>query len=226
LLLQRETKTKQKLLTIKTNKTKLRGMLHIYEKIILTMNKVNQIVSKYAERLKSFGIKLSAEGEIEAAAPVKMSSIILKDGTELTTPDDMIMVGSEVFTKDESGNDVPAADGNYETAEGKTIVVAGGVVSEIMEPEMEAAKEEQAAFDGVSKEEFEATINALIEQFENKINSLTAEKAELSAQVEKMSKQPAVESTKKITQNKVEIEKPLGAMTQRERTFAIINKYK
>lgn len=193
------------------------------------MNKVNEIVSKYAERLKSFGIKLSAEGEIEAAAPVKMSSIILKDGTELTTPDDMIMVGSEVFTKDESGNDVPAADGNYETAEGKTIVVAGGVVSEIMEPEMEAAKEEQAAFDGVTKEEFESTINALIEQFESRINALNSEKTELKAQVEKMSKQPAVESTKKVSSSSVFAEKELSQseffrLSQTDRVKYLMNK--
>jgi len=164
------------------------------------MNKVNEIVSKYADRLKSFGIKLSAEGEIESAAPVKMSVAILKDGTEVSSPDEMIAVGSPLFVKDAEGNDVPAPDGKHETAEGKYIVTVGGVVTEIMEPEMESeepTKEEQAAFDGVSKEEFEATINALIEQFESRINALTAEKTELSAQVEKMSKQPATESVKK-----------------------------
>ena len=164
------------------------------------MNKVNEIVSKYADRLKSFGIKLSAEGEIESATPVKMSVAILKDGTEVSSPDEMIAVGSPLFVKDAEGNDVPAPDGKHETAEGKYIVTVGGVVTEILEPEMESeepTKEEQAAFDGVSKEEFEATINALIEQFESRINSLTAEKTELSAQVEKMSKQPATESVKK-----------------------------
>jgi uncharacterized protein (DUF2344 family) len=164
------------------------------------MNKVNEIVSKYADRLKSFGIKLSAEGEIESAAPVKMSVAILKDGTEVSSPDEMIAVGSPLFVKDAEGNDVPAPDGKHETAEGKYIVTVGGVVTEILEPEMESeepTKEEQAAFDGVSKEEFEATINALIEQFESRINALTAEKTELSAQVEKMSKQPATESVKK-----------------------------
>ena len=201
-------------------------MLHIVEKIILTMNKVNEIVSKYAERLKSFGIKLSAEGEIEKAAEMKMSSIILKDGTEMTTPDDMIMVGGQVFTKDENGNDVPAADGSYETAEGKTIVVSGGVVTEIMEPEMEAAKEEQAAFEGVTKEEFESTINALIEQFESRINALNSEKTELSAQLEKMSKQPATESVKKINTFAKSEPINLAKMDSKNRIFAIINKYK
>ena len=164
------------------------------------MNKVNEIVSKYAERLKSFGIKLSAEGQIEAAAPVRFAVAILKDGMEVSSPDEMIAVGSPLFVKDAEGNEVPAPDGKHETAEGKYIVTVGGVVTEILEPEMESeepTKEEQAAFDGVSKEEFEATINALIEQFESRINSLTAEKTELSAQVEKMSKQPATESVKK-----------------------------
>ncbi len=138
-------------------------MLHIYEKIILTMNKVNEIVSKYADRLKSFGIKLSAEGTIEAAAPVKMSVAILKDGTEVSSPDEMIAVGSPLFVKDAEGNDVPAPDGKHETAEGKYIVTVGGVVTEILEPEMESeepTKEEQAAFDGVSKEEEAGHIHA------------------------------------------------------------------
>jgi hypothetical protein len=203
-------------------------MLHIVEKIFLTMNKVNEIVSKYADRLKSFGIKLSAEGEIESAAPVKMSVAILKDGTEVSSPDEMIAVGSPLFVKDAEGNDVPAPDGKHETAEGKYIVTVGGVVTEIMEPEMESeepTKEEQAAFDGVSKEEFEATINALIEQFESRINSLTAEKTELSAQVEKMSKQPATESVKKVNTFAKSEPINLAKMDSKNRIFAIINKY-
>ena len=204
-------------------------MLHIYEKIILTMNKVNEIVSKYADRLKSFGIKLSADGEIEAAAPVKMSVAILKDGTEVSSPDEMIAVGSPLFVKDAEGNDVPAPDGKHETAEGKYIVTVGGVVTEIMEPEMESeepTKEEQAAFDGVSKEEFEATINALIEQFESRINALNSEKTELSAQVEKMSKQPATESVKKVNTFAKSEPINLAKMDSKNRIFAIINKYK
>lgn len=193
------------------------------------MNKVNEIVSKYAERLKSFGIKLSAEGEIEAAAPVKMAVAILKDGTEVSSPDDMIDVGSPLFVKDADGNEIPAPDGKHETAEGKFIVTVGGVVTEILEPEMESEvveEEQAAAFDGVSKEEFEATISALIEQFESRINSLTAEKTELSAQVEKLSKQPATNSVKKsnVSVNAAPIN--LAKMDSKNRIFAIINKYK
>lgn len=207
-------------------------MLHIYEKIILTMNKVNEIVSKYADRLKSFGIKLSAEGEIEAATPVRFAVAILKDGVEVTSPDEMIAVGSPLFVKDAEGNEVPAPDGKHETAEGKYIVTVGGVVTEILEPEMESeevAKEEQAAFDGVTKEEFESTINALIEQFESRINALNNEKTELKAQVEKMSKQPAVESTKKVSSSSVFAEKELSQseffrLSQTDRVKYLMNK--
>jgi hypothetical protein len=196
------------------------------------MNKVNEIVSKYADRLKSFGIKLSAEGEIEAAAPVKMSVAILKDGTEVSSPDEMIAIGSPLFIKDAEGNEVPAPDGRHETAEGKFIVTVGGVVTEILEPEMESeevAKEKQAAFDGVTKEEFESTINALIEQFESRINALNSEKAQLSAQVEKMSKQPAVESTKKVSSASVFAEKELSKseffrLSQTDRVKYLMNK--
>jgi hypothetical protein len=193
------------------------------------MNKVNEIVSKYADRLKSFGIKLSAEGTIEAAAPVKMAVAILKDGTEVSSPDEMIAVGSPLFVMDAEGNEIPAPDGKHETAEGKFIVTVGGVVTEILEPEMESEvieEEQAAAFDGVSKEEFEATISALIEQFESRINSLTAEKTELSAQVEKLSKQPATNSVKKssVSVNATPID--LAKMDSKNRIFAIINKYK
>ena len=188
------------------------------------MNKVNEIVSKYADKLKSFGIKLSADVE-----EIKMASVILENGSEIFTPDDMINVGSAVFTKDADGKDIPLADGSYKTAEGKTIVIAGGVVSEIMEPEMESEvveEEQAAAFDGVSKEEFEATISALIEQFESRINALNSEKTELSAQLEKMSKQPATESVKKVNTFTKSEPVNLAKMDSKNRIFAIINKYK
>ena len=92
--------------------------------------------------------------------------------------------------------------------------------------EEEVTKEEQAAFEGVTKEEFESTINALIEQFESRINALNSEKAQLSAQVEKMSKQPATESVKKVNAPAVAAPINLAKMDSKNRIFAIINKYK
>jgi hypothetical protein len=196
------------------------------------MNKVTEIVSKYADRLKAFGIQLSADGEIKKEEQMAMA--ILADGTEVYSPDAEFKVGSELFVMDADGNPVPAPDGEHTTAEGKVIVVSGGVIAEIKEPveeepkvEIEIEEEKQAAFDGVSREEFESTINSLVEAFEAKIASLNAEKENLSATIEKMSKQPAVDSVKKsvaVAQKSAPVD--LAKMDAKNRAFAIMNKYK
>ena len=195
------------------------------------MNKVSEIVSKYADRLKAFGIQLSAEGEITKEAQMAMA--VLADGTEVFSPDAEFGVGSELFIKDGDGNPVPAPDGEHTTAEGKIIVVAGGLITEIKEPEAESPEvevtieeEKQAAFEGVSKEEFESTINSLVEAFEAKIAALNAEKETLSSTIEKMSKQPAVESVKKATPVAKSEPINLAKMDSKNRIFSIINKYK
>jgi hypothetical protein len=195
------------------------------------MNKVTEIVSKYADRLKAFGIQLSAEGEITKEQQMAMA--ILADGTEVYSPDAEFAVGSELFVMDADGNPVPAPDGEHTTAEGKVIVVSGGVIAEIKEPmeeepkvEIEIEEEKQAAFDGVSREEFESTINSLVEAFEAKIASLNAEKETLSATIEKMSKQPATDSVKKSVAVAQSAPIDLGKMDAKNRAFAIMNKYK
>jgi len=195
------------------------------------MNKVTEIVSKYADRLKAFGIQLSADGEIKKEQQMAMA--ILADGTEVYSPDAEFKVGSELFVMDADGNPVPAPDGEHTTAEGKVIVVSGGVIAEIKEPveeepkvEIEIEEEKQAAFDGVSREEFESTINSLVEAFEAKIASLNAEKETLSATIEKMSKQPAVDSVKKSVAVAQSAPIDLGKMDSKNRIFSIINKYK
>ena len=195
------------------------------------MNKVTEIVSKYADRLKAFGIQLSADGEIKKEEQMAMA--ILADGTEVYSPDAEFKVGSELFIMDAEGNPVPAPDGEHTTAEGKVIVVSGGVIAEIKEPseeepkvEIEIEEEKQAAFDGVSREEFESTINSLVEAFEAKIASLNAEKENLSATIEKMSKQPAADSVKKSVAVAQSAPIDLAKMDAKNRAFAIMNKYK
>jgi hypothetical protein len=198
------------------------------------MNKVSEIVSKYADRLKAFGIQLSAEGEITKEAQMAMA--VLADGTEVYSPDAEFKVGSELFIMDGDGNPVPAPDGEHTTAEGKMIVVAGGVITEIKEPmeeepkvEIEIEEEKQAAFEGVSKEEFESTINSLVEAFEAKIAALNAEKETLSSTIEKMSKQPAVESVKKsksLIEEKKLNKSEFFKMSQTDRVKYLMNNQK
>jgi hypothetical protein len=199
------------------------------------MSKVNEIVSKYAEKLKSFGVSLSA---VEDAVEQKqMAMAVLADGTEIYSPDAEFGIGSELFVMDAEGNPTPAPDGEHETAEGKILVVVEGKISEVKEKpmeeepkvEVEIEEVEQSSFDGVSREEFENTINKLIEGFEAKINSLNAEKQNLSATIEKMSKAPATESVKKaspVAQKQSANEVPFRAMDARSRAYQIINSKK
>jgi hypothetical protein len=206
----------------------------LYKVIINTMSKVNEIVSKYAERLKSFGVSLSAVEE--AVEQKQMAMAVLADGTEVYSPDAEFGIGSEIFVMDAEGNPMPAPDGEHETAEGKILVVVEGKISEVKdkpmeEPsvEIEIEEVEQSSFDGVSREEFENTISKLIEGFEAKINELTAEKQNLSATIEKMSKAPATESVKKanpVAQKQSANEVPFRAMDARSRAYQIINSKK
>jgi len=206
----------------------------LYKVIINTMSKVNEIVSKYAERLKSFGVSLSAVEE--AVEQKQMAMAILADGTEVYSPDAEFGIGSELFVMDAEGNPIPAPEGEHETAEGKILVVTEGKISEIKdkpmdEPsvEIEIEEVEQSSFDGVSREEFENTINKLIEGFEAKINSLNAEKQNLSATIAKLSKAPATESVKKanpVAQKQSANEVPFRAMDSRSRAYQIINSKK
>jgi hypothetical protein len=199
------------------------------------MSKVNEIVSKYAEKLKSFGVSLSAVEE--AVEKKQMAMAVLADGTEIYSPDAEFGIGSELFVMDAEGNPIPAPDGEHETAEGKILVVVEGKISEVKEKpmeeepkvEIEIEEVEQSSFDGVSREEFENTISKLIEGFEAKINELTAEKQNLSATIEKMSKAPATESVKKsnpVAQKQSANEVPFRAMDARSRAYQIINSKK
>jgi hypothetical protein len=203
--------------------------------IINTMSKVNEIVSKYAEKLKSFGVSLSAVEE--AVEQKQMAMAVLADGTEVYSPDAEFGIGSEIFVMDAEGNPTPAPDGEHETAEGKILVVVEGKISEVKEKpmeeepkvEIEIEEVEQSSFDGVSREEFENTISKLIEGFEAKINALNAEKQNLSATIEKMSKAPATESVKKsnpVAQRQSANEVPFRAMDARSRAYQIINSKK
>ena len=56
-----------------------------------------------------------------------------------------LKAGDPVSIIDQDGGERPAEDGEYMTEDGKTIVVAGGLVAEIRDPEAEVAPETEAA---------------------------------------------------------------------------------
>lgn len=97
------------------------------------MSKLELIKTKLAKLLLQF-------------ATIKTDKAVLEyDGEELA-------VGTEVFITDENGERKPAEDGNYVTEDEKTIVVADGKVTEILEKENEVEPEEEAPADETNEE--------------------------------------------------------------------------
>lgn len=76
-----------------------------------------------------------AEAEVEPVEEENLASVAT-DGGDLSY-EGTLEVGTEVFVTDEEGNQTPAPDGDYKTEDGKTIKVADGKVTEIVEESAE-----------------------------------------------------------------------------------------
>ena len=129
--------------------------------------------------------------------------------------DTELMVGYKVFVEDESGNKVPAMDGEYISDENK-IKVAGGVVTEIerreiddmpanippvekkeamAEPAVEEPKEEPKAEPAAEepKEEPKDDNTEKVAEMEKKIAELEAKLADLEAKIAEIATAPAAQ---------------------------------
>lgn len=126
--------------------------------------------------------------------------------------DGALEVGKEAFTTDDNGDVVPCPDGDY-TYEMKTITVAEGVITAIVDKEapVEAPAEETPAEEPVVEEnEEEAPAeepapeetpaedekDARIAELEARIAELEAENAELKAKLDEPAEDPAEEEFK------------------------------
>lgn len=76
-----------------------------------------------------------AEAEVEPTEGANLASVET-DGGALSYEGEL-EVGTEVFVTDDEGNQTPAPDGDYKTTDGKTIKVADGKVTEIVEDSAE-----------------------------------------------------------------------------------------
>lgn len=111
---------------------------------------------------------------------------VATDGGELVWEgEEDLKAGDAVYTENEDGERSPAADGEYRTEDGKTIVVVDGVVSEIRDPEAEvAAKRAQRyarirqAFEESFEEKTRAIAAALAAEFGDRMNWYIREAAE------------------------------------------------
>ena len=81
--------------------------------------------------------------------------------------DEDLKAGDLVYVEDAEGNRTPAEDGEYVTADAKTIVVAEGKVAEIRDPEAEVAPEEPVQEEEQRMGRVETDGGALIWEGEN-----------------------------------------------------------
>jgi len=88
------------------------------------MSKINRFKAALAKMLAAFGNVSTDRG------------ILAWDGEE------DLKAGDNVYIEDREGNREPAPDGEYVTSDAKTIVVEGGKVAEIRDPEAEVSPEE------------------------------------------------------------------------------------
>lgn len=82
-----------------------------------------------------------------AAMLVEMGNVSTDKGVLAWDGDEDLKEGDAVYIEDENGERSAAADGDYVTGDGKTIVVVNGRVSEIRDPKAEVAPDEGEAQD-------------------------------------------------------------------------------
>ena len=196
---------------------------YLIKHIMNLREKVNALFAKH-------NVSLSAEEVVEVK---QMVEAILEDGTSIYTDSDAWAVGVRVFSKDADGNEVVVMDGEYKTADGQVVTVAGGLVEEIATaeeemPEAEVAPVEVAAEEQAKEETFNAEVEgllSLVAKLESELADIKKANAELSSQVTKLSAQPAAPSIKEVKQNKQSAPaKSYSKMTAEERFVFHLNK--
>jgi hypothetical protein len=199
------------------------GTKHLINTYMNLREKVNALFAKH-------NVSLSAEEVVEVK---QMVEAVLEDGTSIYSDSDTWAPGVRVFAKDAEGNEVVVADGEYTTAEGVIVVVTEGLLVELKpmveepEVEVEVETEEQAA-EVVVEDTFNAEVEgllSLVAKLESELADIKKANTELSANVEKLSAQPAATSIKEVKQSKVSApSKSYNKMSAEERFVFHLNK--
>lgn len=150
------------------------------------------LVEKIKRQLKSLFTQKFAE--------VKAGDLII------STPDEMISVGSEVYMIDEQGLNIPLPDGEYILDSGEKVEVLSGKVVEISAPEMEVPEVEEGELKKEDKmeekmEEMPCPLTEKVEKMEAELAELKkmvtqmgAEKEIMKQELEKFASSPSTQS--------------------------------
>ena len=198
------------------------GTKHLINTYMNLREKVNALFAKH-------NVSLSAEEVVEVK---QMVEAVLEDGTSIYSDSDTWAPGVRVFAKDAEGNEVVVADGEYTTAEGVIVVVTDGLLVELKpmveEPEVEITIEEEQSTEVVVEDTFNAEVEgllSLVAKLESELADIKKANTELSANVEKLSAQPAATSIKEVKQSKVSAPaKSYNKMSAEERFVFHLNK--
>lgn len=155
------------------------------------MNK-NDLITKIKTQLKKMITNKFAE--------VKAGDLMI------TSQDEVLVVGSEVFTLDQDGNNVPLADGEYILDSGIKIEVVGGKIAEMAEKEAEV-EQELAVVEDPTKQDVPAVpaaeetkpdlseemkkMNERLAKCEMMIEKMMKEKTEMEFKITKLSEIPS-----------------------------------
>lgn len=155
------------------------------------MNK-NDLITKIKTQLKKMITNKFAE--------VKAGDLMI------TSQDEVLVVGSEVFTLDQDGNNVPLADGEYILDSGIKIEVVGGKIAEMAEKEAEV-EQELAVVEDPTKQDVPAVpaaeetkpdlseemkkMNERLAKCEMMIEKMMKEKTEMESKITKLSEIPS-----------------------------------
>lgn len=123
------------------------------------------------------------EAEVEPAAD-EFGSKDTDKGALYWEGEEDLKEGDAVYVRDDDGNQAPAPDGDYRTEDAKVITVVDGVVASIKDDEAEVAPEPEP-------------VNEELEALRSENAGLKAEIATLREQVEKLSRVPLKEHTRK-----------------------------
>lgn len=146
---------------------------------------------------------------------VLMRDVVTDKAVLLWDGDEDLKAGDDVFVEEE-GERKPAPDGDYTTEDGKKIVVVGGKVAELIDPEAEVAPEEaeveaaeepaeepeaepEAPAESVSREEFDklaqqvADLKAALDALTTANEQMREANTQLREQVEAFAKAPAAD---------------------------------
>lgn len=111
------------------------------------MNK-QELIEKIKTQLKSL-----VKSEVKFAEQKAGDRLIV-------TPDENFMIGSEVYLRDEEGNNVPLLDGEYVFDDGVKIVVEAGKVKAMVEPDGEVSDDKEVEVEAGEEKPVEEEVKA------------------------------------------------------------------